>query len=97
MTEKEEAVPLYLAAFEKARGPRREKGKSSNVCECDVINAICDLWNIMSGLHFCISDVAGVSCVSCELTSCAAIVQPLLKEPKYIIPSNVEEVDYICK
>jgi len=38
----------------------------------------------------------GVSCVSCELTHCAAIVHPLLKEPKYIIPSNVEEVDYIC-
>ena len=96
MTEKEEAVPLYLAAFQKARarGPRREKGKSSNVCECDVINAICDLWNTCT---YCISDVAGVSCVSCELTSCAAIVQPLLKEPKYIIPSNVEEVDYICK
>ena len=43
------------------------------------------------------SVVAGVSSVSCELTSCAAIVHPLLKEPKYIIPSNVEEVDYICK
>ena len=68
------------------------------MCECDVINAICDLWNVLSGLHNCIfADVAGVSCVSCELTSCAAIVQPLLKEPKYIIPSNVEEVDYICK
>jgi hypothetical protein len=41
--------------------------------------------------------LAGVSCLSCELATCAAIVHPLLKEPKYIIPSNEEEVDYICK
>ena len=52
---------------------------------------------LMDAVVYLSSVVAGVSCVSCELTSCAAIVHPLLKEPKYIIPSNVEEVDYICK
>ena len=41
--------------------------------------------------------IAGVSCLSCELTNCAAIVHPLLKEPRFIIPANLEEVDYICK
>jgi hypothetical protein len=40
--------------------------------------------------------VKGASGLSCELTNCASIVHPLLKEPKYIIPSNAEEVDYIC-